>query len=128
MNGPVAVGTLMEPRVLRWTETVSERYDFAALSAFVNKTIQEPYDWRGLDLSTRDAKVWGFRSNACMLVGENWIFGSPYPKKDSFTLITSFPQPNSKWLNVTLHCRRNTRHFFELDRIEFTEHEVHFER
>ena len=128
MNGPVAVGTLMEPRVLRWTETVSERYDFAALSAFVNKTIQEPYDWHGLDVSTRDANVWGFRSNACMLVGDNWIFGSPDPKKDSFILITSFPQPNSKSLNVTLRCVRHTRHFFELEIIEFVEHELHLER
>jgi hypothetical protein len=102
---------------------VSERYDLAALSAFVNKTIQEPYDWHGLDLSKRDVKQWGFRPNACMLVTDNWIFGSPDPKKDLFILITSFPAPNSKWKDVTLHCIRHTRNTFELESIEIEEHE-----
>ena len=124
MNSPVAVGTRIEPRVLRWTAAVSERYDLAALSAFVNRTIREPYDWRGLNLSTRYAKGWGFRPDACMLVGDNWIFGAPDPKKDLFILITSFPEPSSKSKDVTLHCIRHTRDTFELESIDIEEHEV----
>ena len=123
MKSPFTAATVIEPRVLRWTAVVSDRYDLAALSAFVNKTIQEPYDWHGLDLSTRDAKQWGYRPSACMLVGDNWIFGSPDPKKDSFILITSFPESNSKSKDVTLHCIRRTRDTFELESVEIEEHE-----
>src|SRR4051812_18846046 len=96
MRSPLRPVAVVESRVLEWAAVISERYDFAALSRFVNSTIQEGYDAQGLDLSTRDAKQWGFRPDACMLVGDNWIFGAPDPKKDSFILITSFPEPNSK--------------------------------
>jgi len=120
MKSPYAI----EPRVLSWTTAVTDRYDFAALSDFVNKTIQEPYDWQGLDLSKRDANQWGFRPGACMLVGDNWIFGSPDPKKDAFILITSFPKPNSKAMDVTLHCIRRARDAFEVESVEIEEHEL----
>jgi hypothetical protein len=124
IRSPSRPTSVIEPRVLKWTEEVSERYDFAALSDFVNRTILESYDWNGLDVSQRYAKEWGFRPGACMLVGENWIFGSPDPNKDSFVLITSFPQPNSKFKNVTLHCIRRTRVTFALESIEIEEHEA----
>src|SRR5262249_36546876 len=88
-----------------------------------NKTIQESHDWHGLDLATRDAKQWGFRPDACVLVGDNWIFGAPDPKKDSFTLVTSFPHSSSTSEDVTLHCLRRSRSAFELESIEIEEHE-----
>jgi hypothetical protein len=115
---------VIEPRVLRWTIAVTDRYDFAALSDFVNKTIQAPYDWQGLDVSKRYAQQWGFRPGECMLVGDNWIFGSPDPKDNSFVLITSFPQRNSKSKDVTLHCWRRARDSFEVVHIEIVEREL----
>ena len=124
MRSPSMATSVIEPRVLQWAAAVSERYDFAALSEFVNRTIQEPYDWQGLDLSKHYAKQWGYRPDGCMLVGDNWIFGSPDPKKDAFILITSFPQPNSKSKDVTLHCIRLSRVTFELESIEIAEHEL----
>ena len=108
----------MDPRVLQWADVVSERYDLRALSAFVNKTINESHDWHGLDLSTRDAKQWGHNPSACILVGENWTFGAPDPKMDAFILVTSLPQSHSKFKQVTLHCIRHTRDTFELESIE----------
>jgi hypothetical protein len=124
MNTQVRPTSVIEQRVLVWTAAVSERYDFAALSSFVNETIRENYDWQGLDVSRRYAKQWGFRTNACLLVGENWIFGAPDPKKNEFTLVTSFPQPDAKSKDVTLHCIRRARDAFYVDSIEIEEHEL----
>lgn len=115
---------VIEPRVLRWTIAITDRYDFAALSDFVNKTIHAPYDWQGLEVSQRYAQQWGFRPGECMLVGDNWIFGSPDPKDNAFVLITSFPQRDAKSKDITLHCWRRARDTFEVVHIEIVEREL----
>jgi hypothetical protein len=108
----------MEPRVLLWDEVISERYDFQALTDFVNRTIREPHDWQGLDLRAHEARQWGFSPRACLLVSNNWSFGSADPKLNQFTLVTSFPESASKFKAVTLHCVRLTDDTFELERLE----------
>ena len=106
----------------KWSQTVQSRYDFAALTSFLKKTVAEKKSWQDIDLTkpkigdkwTMDR--WG---TALDMISGDWSFSTSDPKGDKFTLSFTYDKGDRQ---LILKCIRKTKDSFVL--LEITSEEA----
>jgi len=120
-----------ERAIREWPQIIESRYDLAALTSFLKKTVAEKKRWGKIDL-TKPAigETWlsGYSGGMFMNSGD-WSFRTPNPKEDKFTF-SFFYNFKILWfdtnrgLEVTFNCIRKSKNYFELIEITGEEQEV----
>jgi len=101
-----------------WSQTVQSRYDFAALTSFLKKTVAEKKSWQGVDLTKPKIGDKWTGGGAPMISGD-WSFSTRNPKEDTFTLSFTYDKGDRE---LILKCIRKTKDSFVL--LEITSEEV----
>ena len=109
-----------------WVQTVQSRYDFAAMSSFLKKTVAEKKRWQEVDLAKPAIgdkwtveRFFGTADNGTRwymsMTSGDWSFETPNPKEDKFTLSFNYNKGDRV---LVLKCVRKSKDSFELMEIK----------
>jgi len=114
-----------EREVREWPQVIQSRYDLAALTSFLKKTVAEKKCWKDVDLTKpKIGDKWTINSASMSMTSGNWEFRTRDPKEDKFTLSFCYHAEEKRGLDLVLNCIRKSKDSFELIEIANDEWEI----
>jgi len=123
-----------EREIREWPQIIESRYDFAALTSFLKKTVAENKRWKNIDLTKpKIGNEWidrGCSGGRWSMASGDWNFRASNPNENKFMLsflyyYNIFGIKRNRGLEVTFNCIRKSKDNFELVEIIGDEFEIH---